>query len=86
MAQGERGKAIIFRDGQKFDAFWSTIGGDYEKSTLLRRPLRFETADGNPFTLKPGQTWIHIVTLPTEVLDKGSGNWLVQFYAPLGAK
>ena len=86
MDPGERGKAVIFRDGQKFDAYWSTVAGAYEKSSMLRRPLRFEDASGNPFALKPGQTWIHIVTLPTEVLDKGSGQWLVQFYAPLGAK
>ena len=86
MAQGERGKAVIFRDGQVYNAFWSTMAGSYEKSTMLRRPLRFENADGSPFALKPGQTWIHIVTLPSEVLDKGAGNWFVQFYAPLGAK
>jgi hypothetical protein len=83
---GEKGKAVIFRDGQKFDAFWSTMNGDYEKSTGLRRPLRLVDANGNPFPLKPGQTWVHVVTLPSLVQDKGAGQWKLRFYAPAGAK
>jgi hypothetical protein len=86
MGVGEKGKAIIFRDGQKFEAFWSTVAGAYEKSTGLRRPVRFEDANGKPFALKPGQTWVHIVTLPSEVQDKGNGAWKLRFYAPAGAK
>jgi hypothetical protein len=86
MDVGEKGKAIIFRDGQKFEAFWSTVAGAYEKSTGLRRPLRFEDANGKPFALKPGQTWVHIVTPPSEVQDKGNATWRLRFYAPAGAK
>lgn len=83
---GEQGKAVVFRDGQRFDAFWSTVSDDYEKSTGLRRPLRIVDAAGNPFPLKPGQTWVHVVTVPSEIFDKGAGTWLVRFYAPAGAK
>jgi hypothetical protein len=86
MGMGERGKATIFRDGQKFAAFWSTVAGDYERSTGLRRPLRFEDASGKPFALKPGHTWVHIVTTFTELQDKGAGVWRLRFYAPAGAK
>jgi hypothetical protein len=86
MGPGERGKAIIFRDGQKFDATWSTVAGAYEQATGLRRPLRFEDANGQPFALKPGHTWVHIVTPASEVLDQGAGLWNLRFYAPAGAK
>ena len=86
MGPGEKGKAIIFRDGQKFDAYWSTVAGAYEQATGLRRPLRFEDANGQPFALKPGHTWVHIVTPASEVLDQGAGLWNLRFYAPAGAK
>lgn len=83
---GEKGRAVIFRDGQKFDAFWTTVNGDYEQATGLRRPLRLVDANGNPFALKPGQTWVHVVTLASQVQDKGAGQWKLRFYAPAGAK
>lgn len=86
MGAGERGNAIIYRDGQKFEAFWSTMADAYEQSTGQRRPLRFEDANGQPFALKPGHTWVHIVTLPSEVQDKGAGLWKLLFHAPAGAK
>ena len=81
-----RWPALLFRDGKVYKIYWTTRNDAYEKRTGQLRAPRFIDYDGNPFPLKPGQTWIHIVTLPTEVLDKGSGNWFVQFYAPLGAK
>ena len=58
-----KGKAILFRDGQAFEIFWTSQYGDFEKSTGLLRPIRFMDADGNPFPLKPGETWIEIVSL-----------------------
>lgn len=86
LGAGEKGKAVVFRDGQRFDLFWTTVSGDYEQSTGLRRPIRFVDANGNPFALKPGQSWVHVVTVPSQIFDKGDGNWLVRFYAPAGAK
>lgn len=83
---GQRGKAVIFRDGQRYDAVWSTMNGDYEKTTGKRRPMRFEDAQGNPFPLKPGQTWIHIFTPYSYIEDKGDGLWLLRFMAPAGTK
>jgi hypothetical protein len=92
-----RGKALLFRDGQMYEIFWTTKNEEYERTTGRVRPIRFVDADGNPFPLKPGQTWVEIV--PTyvtydEVIDSevyfdlktkrepGSGNWAVRFAAP----
>jgi hypothetical protein len=83
---GEKGKATVFRDGQRFDVFWTTISEEYEQSTGLRRPIRFVDANGNPFALKPGQTWVHVVTVPSQIQDLGAGAWKIRFYAPAGAK
>jgi hypothetical protein len=92
-----RQKALIFRDGQMYRAYWTTSNGAYERSTGKLRPIRFEDATGQPFALKPGQTWVELV--PTyspyyETVDStrysdlagkespGSGNWAVRFYPP----
>lgn len=84
LRSGEKGKAIIFRDGYKYEAVWTTMNGEYEKTTGLRRPLRIENPDGTPFPLKPGQSWVHIFTHYSKIEDKGEGNWLFRFIAPAG--
>ena len=94
----KRAPALLFRDGKVFNIFWTTANGEYERKTGKLRPIRFIDAEGNPFPLKPGQTWVHIMpnyspvyeTVDSEVYyDKteskatpGSGNWAVRFYAP----
>ena len=92
-----RQKALIFRDGQMYEVYWTTRNEQYERTTGKLRPIRFEDAQGNPFALKPGQTWVELV--PTyspyyETVDSqlysdlagkvkpGSGVWAVRFYAP----
>jgi len=55
-------KALLFRDGEMHEIFWTTKFGEYEKETGMLRPMRFVDADGNPVALKNGTTWIHIVT------------------------
>ena len=89
-----RGKALLFRDGQMHEIYWTTRSEEYEQTTGKLRPIRFVDADGNPFPLKPGQTWIEL--MPThspywETVDsdkyhirvngrsKGSGHWGVYF-------
>lgn len=89
-----RGKALLFRDGQTYDIYWSTTSQDYEKTTGKLRPIRYIDAQGNPFPLKPGQTWIHVMpphiavweTVDSEVFNrltagrsKGSGFWAAYF-------
>jgi len=93
----KRGKALLFRDGQKYDLYWTTASEEYEKTTGKLRPIRFIDATGNPFPLKPGQTWIEIVpsftpyweTVDSEVFNRlangdqpGSGYWAVRVHTP----
>jgi hypothetical protein len=86
LGTGTGGNAYLFRDGQAFPIRWSTIGGDYEKQTGLRRPIQFVDGAGNPIALKPGATWVHVVTPFSTVTSDSSGSWLARFYAPAGAK
>ncbi|MEA3326511.1 MAG: DUF3048 C-terminal domain-containing protein, partial [Chloroflexota bacterium] len=86
-------KALLFRDGQMYQIFWTTKYGEYEKETGLLRPMRFVDADGNPVALKPGQTWISVVSLVSYfaesaisetpfhpvVRQEGTGLWLVRY-------
>ncbi|MDK2982218.1 MAG: hypothetical protein PWQ55_2565 [Chloroflexota bacterium] len=90
----KRGKALLFRDGQMYEIYWTTKSEEYEKTTGKLRPIRFIDAEGNPFPLKPGQTWIELVpnyTTYWETVDsekynqlvagrsKGSGYWGLYF-------
>jgi hypothetical protein len=86
--------ALLFRDGQMYPIYWTTKNEEYEKTTGRLRPIRFIDADGNPFALKPGQTWVEMMPLGTpyyetvesqtyfDLLNKkqpGSGNWTIHF-------
>ena len=91
-----RQKALIFRDGKMYEAYWSTSNQEYERTTGKLRPIRFEDAQGEPFAMKPGQTWVELVPTYTpyyETVDfeiysdlakvtPGSGSWAIRFYAP----
>lgn len=83
--QGEQERAWLFRDGQGYEIKWSTRSTDYERKTGLRRPIRFINEDGSPAALKPGRTWIVIVTPFSEVTQEAPGVWRVRYYAPAGA-
>ena len=89
--------ALLFRDGKMYKIYWTTANGDYEKRTGQLRPIRFIDAQGNPFPLKPGQTWVEMVqpgTAYNETVDSqsyidlktksqpGSGVWAIHFYPP----
>jgi hypothetical protein len=91
----DRMPALLFRDGKMYEIYWTTANADYEKTTGRVRPIRFIDAQGNPFPLKPGQTWVEIVqpfTRYREVVDSdvyfdqmnkqspGSGNWAIYFF------
>ncbi|MBI4928824.1 MAG: DUF3048 C-terminal domain-containing protein [Anaerolineae bacterium] len=90
-------KALIFRDGKMYEVFWTTKSGQYEQTSGKLRPIRFVDAQGKPFALKPGQTWVHLLPVYTpyyETLDSqiysdlgkekpGSGVWALRFYASL---
>lgn len=93
----ERGKALLFRDEQMYEIYWTTASEEYEQTTGKLRPIRFTDAQGDPFPLKPGQTWIALVprgdvyweTVDSEIYNrlmsgrsKGSGFWALDFYLP----
>jgi hypothetical protein len=79
LEQGLSGKAMLFRDGRMYSIRWDT---DHGKNS----PIQFRYEDGGLFPLKPGHTWITIVTPLTAVTEKKPGEWLLQFSQPPGAK
>lgn len=83
---GQKGNAMLFRDGQAYKIRWSTVAGEYEQATGLRRPIRFYDESGNPIPLKPGQTWVHIVTPASGLFETDPGLWRLRFYAPAGTR
>ena len=83
---GDVGNAYLFRDGQMYKIRWSTIAGEYEQKTGLRRPMRFVNLDGSPVALKPGHTWVVIFDMQSYLQDLTEGKWLARFIAPEGAK
>jgi hypothetical protein len=81
------GDALLFRDGKMYEIRWSTVASDQELQTGRRKPIRFLNLDDTtPFPLKPGHTWILVVTPETAVTEVATGQWLLQFQQPEGAK
>ena len=81
------GDAILFRDGKMYDIRWNTVASEEEIQSGRRKPIRFLYPDDRtPFPLKPGHTWVIVVTPQTAVTDRSSGEWLLQFHQPPGAK
>lgn len=94
----DKNPALLFRDGEVHKIYWTTKNAEYERTTGLLRPIRFVDANGDPFPLKPGQTWVHYVPLFTRYWESqpssslyyllnnkqpGSGNWVSRFYESL---
>ncbi|MGE5462718.1 MAG: SdrD B-like domain-containing protein [Syntrophothermus sp.] len=81
------GDALLFRDGKKYTIRWSTVASPQEVQSERRKPIRFLYPDDQtPFPLKPGHTWVIVVTPLTSVTEKSPGDWLLQFDQPPGAK
>ncbi len=74
--------AYLFRDGNMYEIYWTTENGDYERQTGLLRPIRFVDKNFQPFPLKPGRTWVHIVDMTTTIQEVDPGYWKVRFYQP----
>jgi hypothetical protein len=83
LGPGQKGNAYLFRDGQAFRIQWSTLNREWEKETGLLRPIYFVDSFNNPIPLRPGRTWIHLVTPFSGVTEIASGEWLVKFVQPL---
>jgi hypothetical protein len=81
------GDALLFRDGRIYKIRWSTVSTVEEVQSGTRKPIQFYYPDGKTlFPLKPGHTWITVVTPLTAVTEKSAGDWLLQFSQPPGAK
>jgi hypothetical protein len=81
------GNAMLFRDGKKYDIRWSTRATPEEVETGRRKPIQFYYPDDTTlFPLKPGHTWVLVVTPETAVTEQVAGEWLLQFNQPPGAK
>jgi hypothetical protein len=92
-----RWPALLFRDGQMYEIFWTTRSAEFEQRTGISRPPRWIDAQGNAFALRPGRTWVEIMQLHNpyyETVDTqdfkpllngrqaGSGIWGVVFLPP----
>lgn len=87
MEQDWLGDALLFRDGRMYKIRWSTVATDAEMQSGRRKPIQFLNLDDQtPFPLKPGHTWILVVTPETPVAEQSAGEWLLQFFQPPGAK
>jgi hypothetical protein len=87
MEQDLFGDALLFRDGKMYKIRWSTVPTKAERQSGQRKPIRFLDLDEKtPIPLKPGHTWIMVVTPETTVTEKSAGQWLLQFAQPEGAK
>ncbi len=82
---GKAGFAYLFRDGEMMTVRWSTGNRVWEKKNGLLRPLHFVDIDGNPISLHPGKTWVHLMTPATYPENLGDGQWRVKFVQPTGA-
>lgn len=81
------GDALVFRDGRMYEIRWSTVASEDELQTGRRKPIQFLHLDETRlFPLKPGHTWITVVTPETTVAETSAGKWLLQFHQPEGAK
>lgn len=67
------GKAVVFRDGMMYEitykAGWDT-------------PIKFLNADGSPFELQPGNTWMHLVGQNSQLTEESSGVWFSRNLKP----
>jgi hypothetical protein len=79
---GKKEPAYLFRDGQVYKIYWSTVSREWEKESGFLRPIHFVDAGGNPIPLRHGRTWIHLVTPESYLEDLGNAQWLVHFVQP----
>lgn len=68
------GPAYVFRDGQVYEVLWNRPASD---SVLF-----FTTTDGEPFPLKPGNTWFQVIGQTSQVEQPEEGTWRFTFQFP----
>ena len=78
---GKAGDGLLFRDGMMYDIEWSMPPADSRS-----RLLTFTDTTGAPMPLKPGHTWVIIITPFSTIEQKFAGQWMLRFYPPEGAQ
>jgi len=87
LEEDKEGYALLFRDGKMYDVFWSTHLTDFERESGRHKPVKFIDPDSKQLMpLKPGRTWIMVVTPETTVTPQSQGEWYLDFVQPAGAK
>lgn len=79
---GQEGYAFLFRDGQMYKIRWSTNNRAWEQKTGLLRPLHFTGVDKQAFPLKPGRTWVSMMTINSALKNLKDGKWQAFFAMP----
>lgn len=79
---GLEGYAFVFRDGQLYRVRWSTGNRAWEAQSGQLRPIHFLWPDKSEFPLKPGRTFIHIMTPYSGVTELAPGSWRAFFVVP----
>ena len=79
---GQAGFAWWLRDGEIMRVRWATDNREWEKTSGIRRPLHFIDANGDPISLRPGHTWIHLMTPMSYLENLGTGEWQINFVQP----
>ncbi|MBL8100408.1 MAG: DUF3048 C-terminal domain-containing protein [Anaerolineales bacterium] len=81
------GDALLFRDGLMYEIKWTTRLDSDEIKNGQQKPIQFITNDESAlFPLKPGRTWIIVVTPKTSVEEERPAEWYLNFLQPEGAK
>ncbi|MBG0788703.1 MAG: DUF3048 domain-containing protein [Anaerolineaceae bacterium] len=65
--------AVIFRDGQAYEVTW--------KAASNNQPIQFFDENGDPFPLKPGNTWMAIMGIYSSA-TQAEGDWKFIFNLP----
>ncbi len=65
--------AVIFRDGQAYEVTWKAVSNS--------QPIQFFDENGDPFPLKPGNTWMAIMGIYSSQTQT-EGNWKFIFNLP----
>jgi len=67
-------QAYLFRDGLLTQGTW--------KAKNDTDPMQFFDRDGQPYALKPGNTWVVIAGLSSSITETQPGNWEMFFFLP----
>jgi hypothetical protein len=80
---GKSGKAVLFRDGESLNIDWLNPQDD---AAGAGRPIQFLQKNGEPAPLKPGHTWVIVVTPDSSLQQVADRRWRLTFTPPEAAR